>query len=341
MKPRRGITGRGYALPPTLRYNDDPVFDWLNKYDPKWSTYFNGYATRHVLAQGEHLIDLMDAAATQALAAAGLAAADVDLLLGYASVSRYIMPNELAHLHQRLGLSQTCWVLPINNEYSNFNAGLVFADALIASGKARNALVVCGGNWSRHVSYHSSPAASAADGAGAAVLQNTADATAFRVVDFETLTDTSKSWSHMRMSIDHVGTPTVLSPPAQGGPLPAPGVYTQPYFHIDNDGLNEFSSFGVLGPIDVTNTLLERNVLPASQVTIICHQTSRYLLDHWNSEIKPHKLIDTLSTFANMTVASIPVNLAYAYDQIETDYLVLLGIGPELHANAVLLRRNG
>ena len=42
-----------------------------------------------------------------------------------------------------------------------------------------------------------------------------------------------------------------------------------------------------------------------------------------------------------MTLASIPLNFARGYDDFKTDYLVLVGIGPELHTNAVLLRRNG
>jgi hypothetical protein len=42
-----------------------------------------------------------------------------------------------------------------------------------------------------------------------------------------------------------------------------------------------------------------------------------------------------------MTLASIPVNFAFGYDQFKTDHVVLLGIGPELHTNAVLLRRGG
>lgn len=351
---RCGITGRGHALPPTVRNNDDPVFDWLRKYDPdQWAQYFNGYDQRHVLATGERLVHLMLAAGQQALDMAGLKAGDVDMLLGFGSVSEYVMPNDLTQLHELLGLNERCWVVPINVEYSNFNAGLVFADALMRSGQIGNALVVCGGNWSRHVNYHVGAAASAADGAGAAVLQHTEDASIFRVVDFETYTQTrlapapgqpeEPTYGHMMMASDCLTTPSpfVLTPPERGGTLTDPGLFTQPYFHLDKTGFNEFKTFGVTGPVTAAQRLLQRNALPGSQVTIISHQTSRFLLDQWNQMIAPHKLIDTLSIFANMTVASIPVNLSFAYGQIETDWLVLLSIGPELHSNAVLLRRNG
>jgi 3-oxoacyl-[acyl-carrier-protein] synthase-3 len=351
---RCAITGRGHALPATVRGNDDPVFNWLRQHDADhWDAYFNGYDKRHVLAAGQTLIDLMQAAAQQALDQAGLKATDVDLLTGFASVSEFIMPNELAALHERLGLPERCWVLPVNNEYSNFNAGLVLADALLRSGQIANALVVCGGNWSRHVDYHVGAAASAADGAGAAVLQHTDDAASFRVVDWQALTQTrsatltpgqpASTWGNMTMRTDCVTNPAsaVLQTAAQGGPLSDPGLYTQPYFHLTDAGMAEFKGFGVSGPVAVAKQLLQRNALPGSEVTIICHQTSRYLLDQWAAQIQPHKLIDTLSTLANMTVANIPVNLSACFDQIETDHLLLLGIGAELHSHALLLRRHG
>jgi 3-oxoacyl-[acyl-carrier-protein] synthase-3 len=349
---RVAITGRGYALPATIRTNDDPVFDWLKKNNPDdWQHFFNGYDKRHVLAAGERLEDTMLASAQKALAMARIDPAGIDLLLGFASVSEYVMPNALADLHRRLGLPGNCWVVPINAEYSNFNASLVFADAVIRTGQAENALVVCGGNWSRHVNYHLGAAASAADGAGAAVIGRTGDASAFRLVDFETLTQTTipggtapqPTYGNMYVAGDLVApvSPVPFPLPDQGGALCDPGIYTQPYFHITIEGMAEFNSFGVNAPIAIVRKVLERNALDASQVTIISHQTSRYLLDEWNKQLAPRLFFDTLSTFANMTVANIPVNLAYGYDRYETDYLVMLGIGPELHTNAVLLRRNG
>jgi 3-oxoacyl-[acyl-carrier-protein] synthase-3 len=342
MTARCGITGRGFALPTTQRHNDDQVFTWLRTYgSPNWEEFFYGYNTRHVLKDDEMVVDLMATAARQSMQMARLAATEVDLLLGFASVSSCIMPNELARLHQMLGLGKHCWVVPINVEFSNFNAGLIFADAVISSGRARNALIVCGGNWSQQVDYHGPPAVSAGDGAGAAVMQVTADDASFRVVDFETLTDTTNTWGHMSMTVDPIGTSPSFSTPELGGALTNPGVFTQPYFHIDAQGMEEFATFGVTGPVSVVKSLLTRNALAAGQVTIICHQPSRFLLDKWQEQIAPHKLIDTLATFANMTLASIPVNLAFAYDQIETDHLILLGIGPELHSNGLLLRRNG
>ena len=351
---RVGIVGRGYALPPTIRTNDDPIFDWLKEKDPNYAQLFYGYGTRHVLKPGESIVTYMQKAADDALAMAKLAPDDVDLLLGFVSVSDYVMPNGLAQLHQLMGLSSRCWILPLNVEYSNFNAGLVIADAMIRTGQVRNALVVCGGNWSRYVNYHLSPSVSAADGAGAAVIARTDDRSTFRVVDWQTFTETTvpaaekspayPAYGNMYVGADAVPVPPPIAFPAPqdtGDALPDQQVYTQPFFHITDLGIAEFGGFGVTGPVRVAQQLLTRNAVAPSLVTITAHQTSRKLLDAWNAAIQPRLFFDTLSTFANMTLASVPVNFAFGYDRIATDYAVLLGIGPELHSNAVLLRRNG
>src|SRR6185295_14833489 len=142
--PQPRIIGLGYSVPPNLRTNDDPIFDWLKAHIPAGSNPFQGYVTRVVLGPGEDLMTIMLPAAVNALQDAGLRPSDVDMLIGYASVSPYANPNELSHLHQLLGLPQRTYVVPLNNEFSNFNAGLLMADALIRAGRARNILVVVG-----------------------------------------------------------------------------------------------------------------------------------------------------------------------------------------------------
>src|SRR5262247_821042 len=123
------LLGVGYAVPQNIRTNDDPIFHWLRDHPTK-SDPFEGYVTRVVLGPGEDLMTMMVPAALNALSAAGLRASDVDVLLGYASVSEYQTPNELSRLHRMLGCPTRTYVVPLNSEFSNFNAGLLLADAL-------------------------------------------------------------------------------------------------------------------------------------------------------------------------------------------------------------------
>ena len=102
-----------------------------------------------------------------------------------------------------------------------------------------------------------------------------------------------------------------------------------------------FGAFGGgVAPTAVT-TLLARHQIASASVTLIAHQASTVLLDRWQATIQPGQMIQTIADFANMTVANIPVNLAWsvANDPIAKDHLVLFALGPDMHANAVLLER--
>ena len=292
-----------------------------------------GYTTRVVLGPGEDLMTMMVPAALNALADAKLQPSDIDMLLGYASVSPYANPNEMSHLHEMLHLPQSTYVVPLNNEFSNFNAGLLFADALIRAGRAKNILVVVGGNWTRHVDYHTVQSVSAADGAGAAVVGLSSDTTQWQVIDQNTLTMTSYFGS-MYMQ----GQKYEQQPPKDGHEW----LWSESFFQITDKGMKGFGQFGgVLAPQAVID-LLKRNNIPQSQVTLIAHQASQVLFNMWQASINPAQQIQTIQQFANMTVANIPVNLAWsvANDPITQDNLVLFALSPDMHANALLLQRS-
>jgi 3-oxoacyl-[acyl-carrier-protein] synthase-3 len=327
------ILGVGYFVPPNLRANDDPIFDWLKAHIPPGSNPFQGYKTRVVLGPGEDLMTMMLPAALNALQDAELDASDIDLMLGYASVSPYTTPNELAHLHQMLHLSESCYVVSLNNEFSNFNAGLLFADASIRAGRAKNVLIVGGGNWTRHVSYHTVQSVSAADGAGAAVVGPSADVTKWRVVDQQALMDTGYFGSMFMQ-----GQRFPQQPPQDGQQW----LWSEPFFQITNEGMQGFAAFGGKSAPTAVTTLLSRNKIPASSVTLIAHQASSVLFEMWQKVLQPAQMIETITDFANMTVANIPVNLAWsvANNPITQNNLVLFALAPDMHAHALLLQRS-
>jgi 3-oxoacyl-[acyl-carrier-protein] synthase-3 len=327
------ILGVGYAVPPNLRTNDDPIFDWLKSHIPAGSNPFQGYTTRVVLGPGEDLMTIMVPAALNALQDAKLGPSDIDMVLGYASVSPYTTPNELVHLHQMLHLSPSAYVVPLNNEFSNFNAGLLFADALIRAGRAKTILIVVGGNWTRHVSYRTVQSVSAADGAGAAVVGLSSDTMKWQVVDQQTVMDTSYFGSmYMQGERYH------QQPPNDGHEW----LWSEAFFQITPGGMQGFGEFGgKIAPTAVTG-LLARHNIPGSAVTLIPHQASSVLFEMWQTVLQPAQMIQTIANFANMTIANIPVNLAWsaANEPITQDNLVLFALSPDMHANALLLQRS-
>lgn len=334
LQPR--ILGLGYFVPPNLRANNDPIFDWIHEYlqkNPNVPNPFQGYKTRVVLGPGEDLMTMMVPAAMNALEASNLQPSDIDMLLGYASVSPWANPNELSHLHQMLEMPQSTYVVPLNNEFSNYNAGLLFADALIKAGRAKNVLVVVGANWTQHVDYHTLQATSAADGAGAAVIGLSDDPTLWQVVDQNTVTDTS-FFGSMFMQ----GHRYHQVPPKDGHQ----GLWSEPFFQITANGMKGFGQFGGgIAPTAVTELLARHNIEPKTW-TLIAHQASTKLFEMWQSQLQPAQMIQTIANFANMTAANIPVNLAWSVvnEPVSQNNLVLFALSPDMHANALLLQRS-
>jgi 3-oxoacyl-[acyl-carrier-protein] synthase-3 len=331
-RPKRiALAGVGYFVPPLVRTNDDPIFTWLKQHQTPGQDLFRGYKERRVLACPDSLCDLpkslpdlMVPAARQALADAGLAPGDVDVLLGDASVSEHGTPNELADVHCRLGLPASAWIVPVNL-MANFNTSLLLAHSLVQAGRCRHALIVCGCNWTRHVNYRTAQSISAADGAGAAVVALTDDDSRFALADAETVCD-SADYGAMYMAGEPVRTVDGLC-------------FSQPWFHITAAGVTAFQTFGEKAPGEMVKRLLNRNGIEGSQICLISHQASRVLLDAWSAAIGPGQYLDTLEQFGNMVGANVPVNLAYHRDHIAKEELVLLGVGPEFMASALLLRR--
>ena len=327
------ITGTGWAVPKKIRLNNDPIFDNLKKKFPA-EALFKGYNTRHVLDDGEDLMTIMVPAAKMALQKAGIGPQDVDLLIGQGSISDYIQPNALSQLHKELNLPQRAWAIPVENDYSNFAAALLIADGLLKAKRVKNVLICVGGNWTRNVSYDTPQSVSAADGAGAAVMAMSADKTKWFVADYCTVMDTTY-YGSMYTS----GVPLKADPAVDG----YSEVYSPHFFQITAQGGQGFNDFGKKSALASVKKLLKQNNLTAADITFIPHQTSSVLMDYWRTHLSPRpaQILSTIELFGNITVAIHAVNLAWFEErnEIQKSKLVLMALGPDMHANALLLQR--
>ena len=324
------IIGTGYSVPSRIRRNDDPIFDGLRKQGGE--KLFTGYEVRHVLSEGEGLIDIMRPAAEMAIGAAGIAPDDIDILIGDGSMGQYLTPNVVSQLHHVLGLRKRVWVLPLVNSFSQFNAAIMSADALIRAGRARYVLIALGDDWTRYVDYSTPQSISAGDGAAACVMGPMRTRNDWEYVDSHTITDTSY-YGSMFMQADR----------ASDVPEGAEPEYTHPFFHITGKGIEGFKKFGLEKAPKAVRKLLDKHRVQASDVSLISHQASAVLMDRWRDVIGPGFYVNTLARYANLVEASVPFNLAWA-TRNETaftqDWLVTLCLGPDMHANATLFRRN-
>lgn len=334
---RVAMLGVGYAVPDLIRGNDDPVFDWLRTHQAPDRDIFSGLSQRRVLARPQDVVELMANAARRALDDADQQPQDVDLLFGSASVSRWDAPNGLAAVHAALGLSSRCRVIALDAEYTSFHDGMKLAHDLVSVGTARCALVASGCNWTHHVDYHEAVALAASDGAGAAVVGRTSDPAKFRLLDWEN--ETRTEWlGAFRMAPRPLYAAGDAMPRDTG--LPDAGLYSVPLMKLDDvRGAEAVKQFGIPGAIAVVQRLLARHGLDAGDVALVPHQTSKFVQDAWAAGIQPGQYISTLAAFGDMVSASVPVNLAKCQPEITKNRLVLLGIGMEMRATALLYAR--
>ncbi|MEQ4618855.1 MAG: hypothetical protein ABN482_12525 [Corticimicrobacter sp.] len=320
-----GILGCGAAFPDRIRHSDDPIYASIKRHPNAHGVIeadtFTGVRQRHVLSDGQSLMDLASNACQAALARACMTASQIDRLYGYLSVSEYLTPNALFAVHRQLKLPDETMVIPINSEFSNFLLSLIQAWEAIACGHSRSALISCATNWSAHMDYTQGHAISIGDGAGAVLVGPDAP---FEIVDYAVQTLSAR-----------YGAMTMQSRPRED----MPGREHATYRIAPEAGLASYAQEGMEGPIRLIQGLLARHDIAPDRVGLFMHQATRMLLDHWHTQIGPSRLYESLETHGNMTFVSVPANLALHWDAIKEDYLVLHALGTGFHQIAVLLRR--
>ncbi|GHO90581.1 3-oxoacyl-[acyl-carrier-protein] synthase 3 [Reticulibacter mediterranei] len=329
-----GILGAGYCVPPHVRANDDPIFAHLkrtrNTQGIVERDLFTGLKERRYLREDEHIEPLMIEAARQALAQAEVPASSIERLYGYATVSPYLTPNALYAVHKELHLSPHTLVVPINSEFSNFLLSLIHAWEAILAGHCTYALIVCGTNWTHYMDYTQGHALSIGDGAGAVVV---GPGNHFMPLDYATQT-VSNQYGAMTMNVHASTRNGKWSVPVDRQNVPIPT-----YEITQEEGIHSFLTAGMEGPPVLVQRLLHKHGLTGQDIALISHQASRLMLDYWTQCLQPREYLETLERFGNMTLATCPVNLAYYFQSIAANYLVMVAVGVGFHQTAMLLKR--
>jgi 3-oxoacyl-[acyl-carrier-protein] synthase-3 len=131
------ITGWGKCLPPAVLSNHD--LSTLLDTSDEWIVSRTGIRERRISHVG--LEELAYVAAARALAAAGVAGADVELIVFGTCSHDDQVPNMASGIQARIGASAS-GAFDINTACTSFLYGLSAASALIRTGVVRNALVI-------------------------------------------------------------------------------------------------------------------------------------------------------------------------------------------------------
>ncbi len=133
------IAGTGSYLPERILSNFD--LEKLVDTNDQWIRERTGIERRHIAAPGEVTSDLALKASQRALEAAGLKAADLDMIIFATITGDQLMPATACFLQEKLG----CKSIPafdLAAACSGFIYGLTVADQFIRTGMHKNILVV-------------------------------------------------------------------------------------------------------------------------------------------------------------------------------------------------------
>lgn len=166
---RSVITGTGSALPGTIVSNQD-LEGRLDTSDA-WIVERTGIRQRHIAPPEMRTSDLAVEAAEKALAAAGITADDIDLVIVATATPDQTFPATATTVQARLGITRGA-AFDVAAVCSGFIYALTVADSLLKGGSFQRAIVIGAELFSRILDWEDrGTAVLFGDGAGAVVLE--------------------------------------------------------------------------------------------------------------------------------------------------------------------------
>lgn len=296
------LTGYGAYAPREQRSSLD--LDIRFRQAPGWTEAQFGIASRGVAAPDETTSMMGAEAGRRALAMAGWAPGDLDVLIGACGVMEQPIPGTAVLIQDALGLGESgVWAFDVNQTCLSFVAALDVAAMGFATGRFRRALIVssdipsCGLDWD-------TPASSAifGDGAAAVCVEAGVDphGPALLARGFETY-GAGRDLATVRSGGTRVRLEDGLDAFADGA-----------RFRMDPFGI--FKAAARTLPVLIDRVLDDAGLTRESIDVIVGHQASRPAIEHARRLLggDPDRVVDIFSTRGNQIAASLPTALVEA-----------------------------
>jgi 3-oxoacyl-[acyl-carrier-protein] synthase-3 len=313
------IIGTGSYLPERILTNDD--LERMVDTSDEWIRTRTGIVERHIAADNEMASDLALNASRNALAAAGIQAGEIDLIILATTTPDVIFPSTACILQDKLGVGG-CPAFDVQAVCSGFVYALATADMFVRGGRARNALVVGAEIYSRILDWSDrSTCVLFGDGAGAVVLTQSDQAGVLS--------------SHLHADGSHKETLAVRAN-VSGGKLRG-----TPFVTMEG---NTVFKFAIQVLEEAVEEALAENDLQASDIDwLIPHQANIRIIQATAKKlgIPMEKVVVTLDKHGNTSAASIPLALDIAVrdGRIKPGQHVLLeGVGGGFTWGSALIR---
>jgi 3-oxoacyl-[acyl-carrier-protein] synthase III len=291
-----GITGVGSYVPDRIITNDD--LSKIVDTSDEWITERTGIKERRVADPGQAASDLGLPAAQQALQAAGLDPADVDLVVVATVTPDMFFPSTGSLLASALGAEDAA-AYDLSAGCTGFMYALAQAYGAMAGGLAQTAVVVGTETLSKIINWQDrSTCVLFGDGAGAVVLENVREG---GFLGFELGSDGEGGKD--------------LSVPAGGSRNPSSVETVEQELHFLRMNGREVYKFATRVLVSSAQKLLDEVGATVDDVDLyIPHQANKRIIDHAarNLGIPEEKIFVNLQKYGNTSSASIPLCLSEA-----------------------------
>ncbi len=321
------IRGMGSALPSRVVTNAD--FEKTLDTSDEWIRTRSGIRERRFVGPGENTLTLAVAASKNALADAGLAGKDVDLVVVATCTPAYPVPATACFLQHELGCG-TAPAFDIAAACSGFVYGLVTASCMMHSGGYRNVLVVGAETMSSITDFEDrGTCVLLGDGAGAALL-SAAD------------NPVSGLYDHY-LGADGGGAKLIWIA-AGGSAEPATTRTVNERLHYMKMKGRDVYKFAVTKMQEVLAGAVERAGISMEQVKLVIpHQSNLRIIESAAEKLglPPEKVAVNIDRYGNTSAASIPLAMEEAWKAgriVRGDWVLLAGFGGGLTWGTALLR---
>jgi 3-oxoacyl-[acyl-carrier-protein] synthase-3 len=292
----------------------------------EWIVERTGIRERRIAASEEALSDLCMPAAEQALGQAGVAAAEIDLIIVATVTPDMAFPSTGAILADRLGAPDAA-AYDLSAGCTGFMYALAQAYGMLAGGLAKRALVVGGDVLSKIMDWTDrSTCVLFGDGAGAVVLERVAEG---GFLGFE-------------LGADGSGGPDLYLP-AGGSRTPATAETVAQKQHFAHMNGREVFKFATRVLVSSAESILAECDKTIEDVDVyVPHQANLRIIDYAAKKlgIDEDRVVINVDRYGNTSSGSIPLALADAADdgRLEPGKLVLLtGMGAGLTWGSALI----
>ncbi len=324
---RSKITALGTYVPPEVITNQD--LEKMVDTNDQWIMERTGIKERHRLAKGLGVSDMCTEAAKKCLAARGIDASEVEVIIVGTVTPDMMFPSTACLVQNKIG-AKGAWGFDVSAGCSGFMFALQAGAKLVESG-AQSKVLVCGADANTRMTDYTDRTTCVLFGdGGGAVLLEPAEEGEIGLIDFVNEIDGSGA--------------AALNMPAGGSLNPSSHETVDKKMHfIHQDGPAVYK-FAVRKMAEATSRLLERNgVTGADLGCFIPHQANKRIITATADRLglTPDRVIINIEKYGNTSAGTIPLAMETAVEEGKLkkgDLVLLAAVGAGFSVGATLLR---